>query len=365
MNNSKGGFELKPGALPEMHENKSCIAVYDINNDGYKDVFIGGGVQHGAYPLAAPCRILMNDGKGNFTDKTKEICPELFTMTGIVNSAVWIDINKDGRKDLVVAGEWMPVKAFINNGKALSGNTGTSALLAPAGWWSSLTVADMDGDGDEDIIAGNWGLNSPFRVDSAAPVEIYYSDIDGDKVIDPFISVYNAGKRYPFVGMDDATLQVPSLRKKFYEYPVYANTITQDLYPAGTDMKNIPKMDVKELQSVYLENTGNGFYMRPLPIETQYSPVFAIAVEDFNQDGNKDVLLLGNNKYNRLRIGKLDANHGVLLSGNGKGGFTYVPQYKSGLKIREDIRSVAYINNTLIVGVNDGNVKMYQAGKLK
>ena len=122
-------------------------------------------------------------------------------------------------------------------------------------------------------------------------------------------------------------------------------------------------MEAKQLQSVYLENTGNGFIMHPLPIEAQYAPVFAISVNDFNHDGKKDILLLGNNKYNRLRIGKLDANHGVLLEGNGKGGFVYVPQSESGLKIREDVRSVSFINNSLIVGVNDGNIKMYQLNK--
>lgn len=119
-------------------------------------------------------------------------------------------------------------------------------------------------------------------------------------------------------------------------------------------------MHANELKSIYLENTGNGLKIHQLPVEAQYSPVFAVCIQDFNHDGFNDVLLLGNNKYNRLRIGKLDANHGIILSGDGKGGFTYTPQSKSGLKIRDDVRSVAFINKSLIIGVNNGNIKMYQ-----
>ena len=358
INNGKGSFTLKPQALPQVYQNKSCVAACDINNDGYQDLFVGGGVIRGSYPVAAPSMILLNDGKGNFKDKTNEICPELLTMKGIVNSVVWVDLNKDKKKDLVIAGEWMPVKTFINNGKTLADNP--SGKTIPNGWWSALAVADMDNDGDEDIIAGNFGLNTPLNADTAAPMGIYYSDIDKNGVIDPFMSTYFQGNPYPFVGMDDATIQVPSLRKKFYEYPAYAKAGIKDIYPDENSFKNAPAMHANELKSIYLENTGNGLKIHQLPVEAQYSPVFAVCIQDFNHDGFNDVLLLGNNKYNRLRIGKLDANHGIILSGDGKGGFTYTPQSKSGLKIRDDVRSVAFINKSLIIGVNNGNIKMYQ-----
>ncbi len=362
INDGKGNFTLKTGALPTRLENKSCIAVCDMNNDGFADVFVGGGVVHGSYPLSSPGRIFMNDGKGNFIDKTKEVCPALLTLKGIISSAVWVDVNKDGKKDLVVAGEWMPVTTFVNNGTSLTLNPNKEPL--PTGWWTSLAVADIDGDGDDDIIAGNFGLNTPLKTSSNEPVEIYYSDIDGNGVIDPFLSSYSEGKPWPFVGMDDANKQVPSLRKKFYEYTSYATAGIKDVYPSSVKLEDVPKMSAAELRTVYLENTGNGFAMHQLPVEAQYAPVYAICVQDVNNDGYKDVLLFGNNKYNRLRIGQLDANHGILLAGDGKGGFTYVPQYKSGLNVRADVRSATILDNKLVIGVNNGPVRVYQLNNM-
>jgi hypothetical protein len=217
----------------------------------------------------------------------------------------------------------------------------------------------MDGDGDEDIVAGNYGLNSPLRASAEQPMEIRFSDIDQNGIIDPFISTYVEGVAVPLAGMDDAIRQVPMLRKSYYNHVAFANAGIGDLYK-GKDLKDVPEMSVTSLQTVYLENTGHGFAVHPLPVEAQYGPVYASCLEDFNHDGHKDILLLGNNKYNKLRIGQLDANHGILLAGDGKGHFSYVPQTVSGLKIRADVRSGVCINNTLIVGVNNGPPRVYR-----
>jgi len=359
INDGSRGFHLKPDALPEFHRNKSCVAVYDINGDGYPDIFVGGSVEPGEYPLSTPGRILINDGKGNFSDKTAEICPSLLHPNGIVHSAVWVDVNKDGKKDLILAGEWMPIEIFLNNGKTLTDATDQLGYKLPSGWWTCLTVADMDGDGDEDIVAGNYGLNSPLKATDKAPMEIYFTDMDQNGIIDPFISTYENGISHPFAGMDDAIRQVPLLRKTYYDYATYAAATIKDICK-DKNGGEASKMEATELRTVYLENTGKGLAIHPLPIEAQYSPVFAACLRDFDHDGHKDILLLGNNKYNKLRIGKLDANHGIVLTGDGKGNFTYMPQYKSGLKVRDDVRSVALIGNSLIVGINNGKVMMYR-----
>ena len=358
INNGSKGFQEKKDALPAFHHNKSCIAVCDINGDGHADIFVGGNVEPGNYPLSTPSRILMGDGKGNFSDKTEEVCPSLMRQEGIVHAAVWVDVNKDGKKDLIVAGEWMPVKIYLNHGTSLEDATGKIGEVLPSGWWFSLAAADMDGDGDEDIVAGNLGLNSPLKVSGSEPMEIHFSDVDNNGIIDPFISTYEEGIAYPFAGQDDVIRQVPMLRKNYYNHASFAKADINDLY-RDKRLQEVPAMSVTELRTVYLENTGNGFAIHQLPVEAQYAPVFVSCLEDFNHDGHKDILLLGNNKYNKLRIGQLDANHGIVLAGDGKGHFNYVPQTTSGLKIRGDLRSATCIGHSLIIGVNDGLVKVY------
>jgi hypothetical protein len=359
INEGKNGFREKKDALPVFLRNKSCIAVYDMNSDGHPDIFIGGSVEPGNYPLSTPSRILINDGKGKFSDRTTEICPSLLRQEGIVHAAVWVDVNRDGKKDLVIGGEWMPVRIYLNHGTTLEDVTGRIGDPLPSGWWYSLTVADMDGDGDEDIVAGNQGLNTPLKASVKEPMEIHFSDVDQNGIIDPFISTYEEGVAYPFVGMDDANRQVPLLRKSYYNYASFAKASISELYK-DKSIKDVPEMSVTELRTVYLENTGNGFVIHPLPVEAQYAPVFVSCLQDFDHDGHKDMLLLGNNKYNKLRIGQLDANHGIVLAGDGKGHFHYVTQSNSGLHIRDDVRSAAFINNSLIVGVNNGPPRVFR-----
>jgi len=360
INDGKAGFHEKKDALPDYYQNKSCVAVCDIDGDGHPDLFVGGSVEPGNYPLSTPSRILMGDRKGRFTDRTAEVCPDLLRLKGIVHSAVWVDVDKDGKKDLIVAGEWMPIKIYLNKGTTLTEAPASLGPPLPSGWWFSLTVADMDGDGDEDIVAGNYGLNSPLRASVQQPMEIHYSDIDQNGIIDPFISIYDEGVAVPLAGMDDAIRQVPMLRKAYYNHASFARADIGHLYK-DKDMKEVPAMSVTALQTVYLENTGHGFAIHPLPVEAQYAPVYASCLQDFNHDGHKDILLLGNNKYTKLRIGQLDANHGIVLAGDGKGHFTYIPQNVSGLNVRADVRSAAFINNSLIIGVNNGPPRVYRA----
>ena len=190
-------------------------------------------------------------------------------------------------------------------------------------------------------------------------MEIHFTDMDQNGIIDPFISTYQEGVAYPLTGMDDAIRQVPMLRKNYYNHEAFARAGIGDLY-RDKNLKDVPVMSVTSLETVYLRNTGHGFSVQSLPVEAQYGPVYTSVVTDLDRDGRKDILLLGNNKYNKLRIGQLDANHGVVLAAAGGGSFRYVPQAVSGLKLREDVRSAVFINDCLVVGVNNGAPRVFR-----
>jgi hypothetical protein len=220
----------------------------------------------------------------------------------------------------------------------------------------------MDDDGDSDLIIGNCGLNTQFQVNEKAPMSIYYKDFDGNGSVDPVLCYYINGVSYPANSRDDLTEQLPGLKKKFIEYKEYATATINDLF-TGEQLKDAGLLKAETMQTVYLENQGSkGFVLHALPLQAQYAPVHAIVASDINNDGKKDLLLAGNNTWTRIKFGRYSANHGIVLLGDGKGGFTYVPQTKSGLDIRGNVKSLQLIKSgklqSIIAGVNDGNVVM-------
>ncbi|MCE7065499.1 VCBS repeat-containing protein [Dyadobacter sp. CY326] len=363
LNDGKGNFSKSAG-LPKMITSTSCVRVADINGDGKSDLFVGGRVIPGRYPETPRSYILINDGTGKFSDQTAKFSPELATI-GLVTDAAWTDLNGDKKPDLIVVGEWMPVTAFINSNGKLENKTTTYFAKAFTGWWNKILLSDMNGDGREDLIIGNLGLNSQCKASDAEPVEMIYKDFDDNGSIDPIMSFYIQGKSYPYVTRDEMLDQMSSMRTRFQDYKSYADASVKEIFTAD-ELNGVKELKANYLKTTYFEKAADGkFVEKSLPFQAQVSPVYTIAAVDYDQDGKKDLLLCGNVSRARLRFGKYDANYGVLLKGNGKGQFAYISQDKSGFDMKGDVRSVLPIGEKLLFGINQQEIKAYQIGKVK
>ncbi len=363
INDGKGNFRRDQGALPTMMISSSCVKAADIDADGDLDLFIGGRVIPGKYPLSPGSVILLNDGHGVFQNATNALCPELEKI-GMVTDAVWLDVNKDQHPDLVVVGEWMPVKVFINDGKTLFDESAAYIHFASSGWWNTIAAADADADGDTDLVIGNCGLNTQFQVSEKQPMTIYYKDFDDNGTIDPIVCYYIQDTAYPIYSKDDLADQLPGIRKKFLQYKPYATAKMSDIF-SEDQLRDAPVLKAEMMQTVYLENSGKeGFTLHTLPQAAEVAPVYGIVATDLNSDGKLDFLMSGNNTWTRIKFGRYSANHGVVLLGNGKGEFRYTSQYESGLHLRGDVRSLKEIvvrgKSNIIVGKNDAPAEIIQ-----
>jgi len=361
INDGKGNFTKKTTGLPKMLTSTGTVRSSDIDGDGDADLFVGSRVSPGMYPSTPESKILINDGKGNFTDGTAAIAPEI-KYAGMVSDAVWIDVNQDKINDLIIVGEWMPIRIFLNQKGKLKDRSTEFIKFGSSGWWNTIYADDMDADGDKDLVIGNLGLNAQFKASENEPMSIYYKDFDENGSVDPIFCYYIGGVSYPAASRDDLMDQLPSLKNKFLEYHKYANATINDLFTAD-QLKDAKMLKAELLETVYLENTGKGFNLKRLPVEAQYAPVYAIASSDLDKDGKKDLILAGNNSWTRIKFGHFTSSNGTLLSGNGKGEFSYVPQWKSGLNIRGNVRSLKMFpsgknsGTQFVFGINNAPVK--------
>ncbi len=359
INDGKGNFSKSKSTLPNMRVSKGCVVVCDVNKDNHPDLFVGGRVIPGRYPETPQSYVLINDGKGNFSDQTSTLAPELQKL-GMITDAISVDINQDQHDDLIVVGEWMPVSVFINvNGKYQKAKEQYFDKNYN-GWWNTIKTGDFNKDGKPDLIVGNVGLNTQFNVSDQQPAELYFKDFDSNGSVDPFFCFYIQGKSYPYVTRDEMLEQIGGLRKRFTSYSSYADIALTDIYNKD-ELSSAGHLQANHMETtLFLSGADSKFSVFSLPLQVQYSPIHTITVLDYDKDGNEDVLLCGNNNHTKLRLGKFDANYGVLLKGNGKGEFKYINQSESGLSLRGDVRSVLELNGTLFFGINQQSIAAYK-----
>ncbi|GAA4446516.1 VCBS repeat-containing protein [Nibrella saemangeumensis] len=338
LNDGKGRL-IRSTGFPDVRLSASCVRTVDLDGDGDLDVFIGGRVIPGQYPKAPGSRLLLNDGKGVFTDETNGLAPDL-QKAGMITDAVWIDLNQDKQPELVLAVEFGPLRAF----RFTDGRLKEAAGILPntSGCWNRLLAEDLDNDGDPDLIAGNLGLNSQLRTSPDQPLTLW--GIPGgraDQVI-PVLAVPEAGKLYPFYARDEMLDQFTPLRKKYPDYVRYAKADLTDVF-SPAEPQPMLQLQAGELRTLIFWNEPKQFRAEALPIQAQTAPVFAVAAVDVDQDGKKDILLGGNQLRNRVRMGNMDANQGGVLLNKGNGKFLYRSPAQSGFGWTGEVRDLKVV----------------------
>ncbi len=359
LNDGRGHLSRAPNALPDLRGSKGCVTVLDANRDGKPDLFVGGRLVPGRYPETPTSYLLINDGAGHFSNQTATLAPAL-AQIGMVTDAAWADLNADRQPELVVVGEWIPVTVFgLENGKWVD-QTRTYFDKPMRGWWNRLTVADLNGDSKPDLFVGNWGTNSQVRASDREPTDLYFGDFDKNGSVEPVLCCYVQGKSYPFLTRDELLNQINGYRSRYPTYASYADETVNTIFD-GSTLGSMGHLTANSLQtSCFLSAKAGKFTSATLPAQAQYAPVHTITVLDADHDGRADVLLCGNESRAKIRLGKMDANFGTLLKGDGKGGFQYVEQPASGLHLRGNVRAVLPIGNTLLVGATGQKMVAYQ-----
>lgn len=361
-NDGKGRFEKEDGAIPRINSSGSCVTAADFDKDGDLDLFVGGRVVPGNYPLPARSYLLLNEG-GRFTDVTEAYAPGL-AQCGMVTGALWTDFDNDNWIDLVLVGEWMPLTFYRNINGQLENVTEESGMTHTHGWWNSLASGDFDGDGDMDYVAGNLGLNTRYKASDIEPVTVFANDFDANGTLDAILNYFVNGTSYPVHSRDELGSQLPFVKKKFPKYADYAQATIETI---------IPEKELKEsyvaksywMKSSYIENLGNGkFEVTALPVTSQASPVFGIRPADINGDGWLDLLLVGNSYAPEVEFGSYDSFLGQCLLGDGKGNFTELTSASSGFEVAGDAKALTTIvrdgKTNYLASQNQGELKIFQ-----
>ena len=342
INDGKGDFTKNIFALPKMLTSASRVSSHDFDKDGDLDLIVCGKLIPGNYPSPADSYLLENRSTADavsFVDITATLAPTL-TKVGMVTNAIWTDYDKDGWTDLMLVGEWMPVTILKNMGGTSFENVSSKFDLEDThGWWFSIAKADFDKDGDMDYMLGNLGENYKYKATATETFDIYFNDFDNNQTKDIVLSYYNEGEQYPLRGRECSSQQMPAIKGKYKDYQSFSTATLKDVYTEEVLSKSL-HYQVKSFASIYLENTETGFTTHRLPELAQMSSINRILIEDYNKDGNLDALVAGNLHASEVETPRNDAGIGLLLEGNGKGGFNPVLSRESGFYAPGDVKDM-------------------------
>jgi hypothetical protein len=334
LGDGRGSFsKAPPGKLPPLFNSNARVAV----SGGGDLLFVGGRAVPGRYGVDPPSVLLKRDDSGRFTDVTAQVAPELAHI-GMVTDALWTDVDGDHRDDLVVVGEWMPITVFRNTGAKLE-RVKTRGLAQSAGWWNRIVAGDFTGDGRVDFVVGNAGLNFRLHASADEPARMYVRDFDQNGFPEQILTTVEGGRETPLALRDELTAALPSLKPRYPKYVDYARQSARDIFGAALDSALVKRVDT--FASVLARNNGDGsFTLVPLPREAQSAPVYGILARDFDHDGKLDVLLGGNLAGVQPAFGSMMASYGLLLRGDGAGGFTPVGAAESGFVVPGQTRDI-------------------------
>ena len=367
INDGKGTFK-KSSTLPPLYGNKSVAVTADIDHDGDMDLFIGGRVVAGKYGEIPTSYLLVNNGRGVFSIADNALAPGL-QKAGMITGAAFFDVDKDGWQDLILAGAWMPITIFKNNQGTFTNQTIKYGLQQTTGLWTTLSIADINNDGMEDVLLGNWGENSKLTASRQFPLKLWWGDFDNNGTVEQLLAVHKQGEYFSFLGKEDIEKQLPSVvRRKFADYASFAGKNMDEVF--GSLLQKSTMLSAEGLSSMALiQSTGHSFKMVKLPASLQWSPLFSFCVNDFNGDGKADIISGGNFYGVSPFEGRYDASYvDVLVSDKTKGELQPLPSYKSGLWVKGEVRDIKVIkgkgNKRLIaVAVNNNKIHFFRINK--
>ncbi len=364
INDGKGNFVKSSQILPAgKYESTACVKPADFDKDGDIDLFVGIRLKPFEYGLPVNGYLLENDGHGNFTDVTARKAPGL-TGIGMITDMAWADVDNDGDLDMVIVGDWMPIKIFINDHGVFTDKTEEYGLSGTTGWWNTITARDLNSDGRVDFVLGNHGLNSQFKASNSKPVTMYVNDFDLNGSVEQIICTYNGNKSYPVAMKDELVNQIPSLAEKYKKFADYKDATIEDIFPPEILNRSV-KLNARILESCVMINKGKGsFQITPLPAEAQFSSVYAIYADDFDHDGICDILVGGNQYLAKPQTGIYAASYGLFLKGDDAGSWRSVSSSSSGFFTRGEIRDIKIIKikgkPVVAVARNNDSLQFYK-----
>ena len=360
--NDGGGKFKRSAGLPKFTQSGAAVAAADYDKDGKIDLFVGGRVRPGSFPLKPKSFLLKNTSQPGQLQFEKDVQQGLPVDLGMVTAAIWTDFDNDSWPDLMVTGEFMPIRFFKNNHGILKEIEAGQGLRNTRGWWNSIVAGDFDEDGDMDYVLGNLGLNSRYQASEKEPLSVYAKDYDKNGTVDPIMCQYINGENYIVHSRSDLIAQISAMRGRFRSYSDYAEATFKQSF-LKEELADAYVVQSETFASSYLENLGNGkFRITPLPLEAQTAPIYGMITGDFNQDGHLDLLAVGNFYSGEVFSGQYDASFGWFLAGDGKGGLHPVEARESGFLVKGDAKSLVELTaggrQVFIAGINNGPLEV-------